>query len=77
MNIAALKARKKISTNKIFFQKDKHANAGNIIALDGTPLHMSDQERFECLRPTVENIKEKNKRSIFKGNTAVSSETET
>ena len=38
---------------------------------------MSDEEELECLHRTVENIKEKNIRSIFKGKTGRASESKT
>ena len=49
-------------------QEEKHDNSGIIIALDGTPSHMCYQEEVYCLEPTVENLKERNKISTFKGN---------
>ena len=38
---------------------------------------MSDQEKLECLHPTVEDINEWNKVLIFKVNTVRASEAET
>ena len=46
------------STHKIFFQKDKQANAGKSTDLYEKLSYMSDQEELECLHPTVENINE-------------------
>ena len=76
INISVLKAENNRSTHKMFSQKDKQANAGKSTALYGKPSYMSDQEELECLHPTVKNINEWNKMSIFKVNTVGASEPE-
>ena len=77
IKLAKLKSRKKSNTHKILPQKDKEANTGRSVALYGTQSHMSNQEELDCLRPTVENLKEQNKVSIFKGNECEASECKT